>query len=134
MEEQYRMIEQDIESLLDESNDVIISDPVEKSNFITPTFNMSYTNSELAAKEGLLLGQYVKWSTVESDELNVPNQLADQQNNINSPPLTPTYMNNYLTSFMTAEMIKNVLLWCAQFPRQIPKKGCSFCKKNGQLP
>lgn len=135
MDDQYRMIEQDIESLLDESHEVVNIVPTNPANAVIRSDDifLPYKNLEMAAKESPILGQYAKWSTVESDELNVLNHSVEQRNIVFTPPVLPSYQANL--TFI--EVVKNLLnynlnILSTQILRNnLTKKGCSFCKKNG---
>lgn len=128
MDDHYRMIEQDIESLLDENQEVDTL-PIKTNPEKISTDNfLSYKNLEVAAKEGPILGQYIKWSTVESDELNVSNRSVEQRNDTIAP-VVPALMNNWTTVEMVNNLLLNILN--AQIRQNMTKKTCSFCKKNG---
>lgn len=127
MEDHYRMIERNIESLLDEKHDVITLPPMEETSVtMKPDCFLPYKCLEIVAKEGPILGQYTKWSTVESDELNVQQHSVERP--FCNPPMIPAYN-------LTVEMMQNVLLnfWNAQIRQSLTmtKRTCSFCKKNG---
>lgn len=127
MDDQYRMIISNIESLLDENQDVVI--PIMEDTPVTkkPDSFLPYKCLEIAAKEGPILGQYTKWSTVESDELYV----ASNHDAVEQPPMLPAYN-------LTVELMQNIILniWNAQLRQNMTiasmvKRTCSFCKKNG---
>ncbi len=131
MDDQYSMIEQNIESLLDDSIQYDVT-PMERTFPITMTRQenfLPYKCLEVAAKEAPILGQYMKWSTVESDELNIQRDIQTEQ-------LVPHATQAY--NYFTVEMIvQNVLLnlWNAQLTRpNIPltKRTCAFCRKSGK--
>lgn len=134
------MIEQNIESLLDEKQNVVTLGSMADDDApvtMKPKNFLPYKCLEIAAKEGPItiiehsgpiLGQYTKWSTVESDELNVQTHSVEQPL---STPILPAYLNN-LT------LVHNFLLniWSAQMRQSMTmatmaKRTCSFCKKNG---
>lgn len=130
MDDHYRMIEQNIESLLDEKQESFTFEPMETTPAMTRPGNfLSYKTLEMAAKEGPILGQYKKWSTVESDELHVSNHSVEQPNNTFAPML-PVSMNN-----LTVDMMQNIINFLnVRLHNNImtmPKRTCSFCKKNG---
>lgn len=126
----YRMIEHDIESLLDESQETGTFEPMDTTPAMTRPGNfLSYKSLEMVAKEGPILGQYKKWSTVESDELNVSHRSIEQRNDIFTPTL-PISANN-----LTIDMMQNIINFLNVHLRQhnmtMAKRTCSFCKKNG---
>ena len=128
------MIEQNIESLLDENQDVVI--PIMEDTPVTkkPYSFLPYKCLEIAAKEGPILGQYTKWSTVESDELHVQHHACTpvEQPAPSPAPMLPAYN-------LTVELMQNIILniWNAQLRQNMTmastmaKRTCSFCKKNG---
>ncbi|KAJ6638329.1 putative UDP-glucosyltransferase YdhE [Pseudolycoriella hygida] len=126
MDAQYRMIEQNIESLLDDQDTLTLAGleepPVKSPNFIP------YKTLETVAMEGPILGQYTKWSTVESDELFHQQHSADLP--VFAQAMPPAYMKNF-----TWEAMQKFLLNCLSAQMQqtmtITKQICSFCKKNG---
>lgn len=122
----YRMIEQDIESLLDESQEELTTKPMEITPSMTRPGNfLSYKSQEMAAKEGPILGQYEKWSTVESDELHVSHQFIEQRNA--HAQMLPISMQNIVQNII------NVLSFQLRQHNMTMSKRmcCSFCKKNG---
>lgn len=140
MDDQYRMIEQDIESLLNDSQDVA-TELSKTPETMKPNDFLSYTRWEAnkqpfnyhAMEQGsnvirTILSQYAKWSTVESDELNTQHYTVEQSL---AAPMLPT-MN------LTVEMMQNILFnfWSAQLGRNnimnMTKQMCSFCRKNGK--
>lgn len=132
MDDQYRLIEQNIESLLnesvlDESHETVMLGSADKALPVTmkPKNFLPYKSLEIVTQEGPILGQYTKWSTVESDELNVQQHFV--QKRVPVPVLPTAYMNN-----LTMEMIL-LNLWTTQLRQNMTtiKRSCSFCKKNG---
>lgn len=138
MDDQYRMIEQSIETLLDENQNVVTLVPMDDAPVtMKPKNFLPYKCLEIAAKEGPITvieqsgpisGQYTKWSTVESDELNV------QQYPVEQPllaPMLPAYINNLNNLTAVQNLILN--MWNAQLRQNMTgtKRTCSFCKKNG---
>ncbi len=122
MDDQYRMIEQNIDALLDD-NDVLVPTNQEVVTMKPPSF-LSYKCLETAAKEGPIIGQYMKWSTVESDELNIQHHSVDQR--VLTPPQPPVLPAYNL-------MVQSILFnfWNNNLRPNVPKRSCSFCKRNG---
>ncbi|XP_037036340.1 nanos homolog 3-like [Bradysia coprophila] len=125
MDDQYRMIIEDIESLLNESCDMA-TPPADVPVTMKPFGFLPYKCFETLQNEAPILGLYRKWSTVESDEFIVQHHSTEQRT-IAAPPL-PVY--NW-----TVEMMQSVLLnfWNARLRQNMmmTKRTCSFCKKNG---
>lgn len=141
MDDHYRMIEQDIESLLHENADVATLVPIDMNSPMTmkPDGFLPYKCAQTIASRMTpnhqigdrgsciirsILSQYTKWSTVESDESGAP-QFVEQ------PYVAPTAYN------LTVEMMQNILVnfWNAQLrqtmTKMTTKRVCTFCKKNG---